>query len=103
MLQIETEYRVGRRARFIRTYRGLPAFVAIVAVTGLSLALAVLTLLVGLVVFALRTAWLILVAAMHLVVAVLSAPFRAARAVSRRVAAPKQLSKPAWVAIDDVA
>jgi len=85
-LHYQTEYRLGNRGRICRSYTGFPAFVAIIfdLVFGLLFELLTMTislvvrlaiLVVELVVHMLKINWKLLVAAMTLIVYVITLPF----------------------------
>jgi hypothetical protein len=85
-LHYQTEYRLGRRGRISRSYTGFQAFVAICldlvfgllfefVATAFALAARLMLLTVRLIVRLLRVNWKILVAAMTLLVYILTLPF----------------------------
>jgi hypothetical protein len=85
-LHYQTEYRLGCRGRICRSYTGFPAFVAIgldlvfgllfeFVATMFALAVRLLILTVRLAVHVVKVNWKILVAAMTLIVYILTLPF----------------------------
>lgn len=104
MLYYQSEYRLGRRGgRVNHTFHGYQAFFVIVATLAFSLVFSVIGAAVFLVVLALRAVRFAVLATMALIIAILTAPFRAARWVSRRLESrPRRIVKPAF-AIDDLA
>jgi hypothetical protein len=100
-LHYQTEYRLGSRGRICRSYTGFQAFVAIcfdlvfgllfeLFTTAISLAIRVVILAVQLVVQMLRINWKILVAAMTLLVSVLTLPFAMIHEAANRLRSRRQ-------------
>lgn len=105
MLHYQSEYRLGKRGgRVCHSFHGYQAVLAILVMMALGLAFGVLGLVVRVVAFVLRAEWLLLVAIFRMLVAIFSAPFQAARWVSRQFQARRDTSlKPAGFAFDDLA
>lgn len=103
MLHYQSEYRLGvRGGRVSHTFHGYQAFFVILATLALSFVFGIIGAVVFLVALAFRAVWHILHAVMTLIVAILSAPFRAARWASHRFQSRPRSLKPA-LAIDDLA
>jgi hypothetical protein len=104
MLHYQSEYRLGRRGgRVCHSFHGYQAVVAILATMALGLAFGVVGIISRVIAFVLRAAWLMVIAAFTMLVAILSAPFQAARWVSRQFEPRPSPRKPAALALDDLA